>query len=280
MSGPVPPSEPMQVDTSSSSQQNRTLNFNYIDYEDEHFAYPRCQYKGYVVILNNEDFTYVKVHGKKRLGSHYDAEGLREVLLKLGFKSEHIRVEKNKTKVEMKAILQEVSRRDFTDFNCLIVAVFSFGEQNFKVYSTDDQLAYHDIVSPFQQCVVPTLFDKPKLFLVQSEPSMRLSNDTLPPEVAAKVTSEPDVLFVYSHDDEDIAWKDERKGTWFIQSLIEVLRQDGKRLDMMNIMTRVNYLTRRFYESYVKDNAAQANCPYIYSLLTKTFNLEGGHVDP
>ena len=41
----------------------------------------------------------------------------------------------------------------------------------------------------------------------------------------------------------------------------------------MSILTRVNFLVRQYYESYVSDRAASAHCPRLVSLLTKRFDL-------
>ena len=72
---------------------------------------------------------------------------------------------------------------------------------------------------------------------------------------------------------ERISWRTSGQGTWFIQSLCEVLKLDYRRLDVMSILTRVNFLVRQYYESYVSDRAASAHCPRLVSLLTKRFDL-------
>lgn len=64
--------------------------------------------------------------------------------------------------------MAEIGRRDFRQYNGLVVCILSHGKRN-CVYSTDSISIPLDVLkSPFDGHHCPTLIDKPKLFFLQA----------------------------------------------------------------------------------------------------------------
>jgi len=67
-------------------------------------------------------------------------------------------------------------------------------------------------------------------------------------------------------------WRDNQLGSWFIQSFCQVMTKDGQRLEIHELMARVNqmvaytYTLRALQPQYNKAK----QCPYFTSTLTKS----------
>lgn len=68
------------------------------------------------------------------------------------------------------------------------------------------------------------------------------------------------------------SWRNAAEGSWFIQSLCRVLKEHARKLELMQILTRVNRRVSE-YESYSNrlDFNAKKQIPCIVSMLTKEF---------
>lgn len=67
------------------------------------------------------------------------------------------------------------------------------------------------------------------------------------------------------------SWRNTMTGSWFIQSLCEMVAKYGKELELMQIMTRVNHKVAYSFESTsnMPDFDARKQIPCIVSMLTK-----------
>lgn len=67
------------------------------------------------------------------------------------------------------------------------------------------------------------------------------------------------------------SWRNPGRGSWFVQSLCSVLNEHGKQLEIMQILTRVNYVVATNFESQSDDPrfSEKKQIPCVVSMLTK-----------
>ena len=165
---------------------------------------------------------------KTRSGSSKDADDLKNVFKKL-FHFEVIR-EDNLTKEEIMCFMREVAQKVCTNCNeigCLIIALLSHGLEG-AIYSSDEECVYiSDVVDCFKINSCPALAGKPKVIMVQA-----CQNEN--PELTC-TSQEADFFVVYSTLPRASAMRHEEDGSWFIQELVHVLKEQDN-IDMYTIM--------------------------------------------
>lgn len=67
------------------------------------------------------------------------------------------------------------------------------------------------------------------------------------------------------------SWRNPGRGSWFVQALCNVLSEFGKQLEIMQILTRVNYMVATSFESWSEDPrfSEKKQIPCVVSMLTK-----------
>lgn len=67
------------------------------------------------------------------------------------------------------------------------------------------------------------------------------------------------------------SWRNPGRGSWFVQALCNVLNEFGKQLEIMQILTRVNYMVATSFESWSEDPrfSEKKQIPCMVSMLTK-----------
>lgn len=73
------------------------------------------------------------------------------------------------------------------------------------------------------------------------------------------------------------SWRNTMTGSWFIQSLCEMMAKYGNELELMQIMTRVNHKVALDFESTSNSPGfdAKKQIPCIVSMLTKEMYFTG-----
>lgn len=70
-----------------------------------------------------------------------------------------------------------------------------------------------------------------------------------------------------------LSYRRRNEGSWFVQAFYEVFMRDGRRLELVQLLTRVNRMVSYEYHSQSadadKDKKKQSPC--IMSMLTKSF---------
>ena len=86
-----------------------------------------------------------------------------------------------------------------------------------------------------------------------------------------KIPMEADFLVAYSTIAGYYSWRNSVNGSWFIQSLCEMLSLYGNKLEIMQILTAVNRKVAYHYESNASDPAmsGKRQIPCIVTMLTK-----------
>ncbi|KAF6022796.1 CASP7 [Bugula neritina] len=276
--GTVPVSQASSAATSlqtTSQLPPKIENYNFMTDVDFKYKMSHSQ-RGVAVIINNEEFD-PDLEITDRPGSRKDEQSLIETFYFLGF--EEVLVRRNLNAEPMVSFLKEVAKRDFTNSDCVMVAVLSHGTAG-ALYACDKTMGYNRVFAPFRDS--PTLKGKPKIFIMQAErgddtdPMMQIQFDAVPTAhnqpKALVISKESDVFVAHSTADGYLVWRDNQLGSWFIQSFCQVMTKDGQRLEIHELMARVNQMVA--YTCTLRALQPQYNkakqCPYFTSTLTKS----------
>ncbi|XP_072480099.1 caspase-3-like [Notamacropus eugenii] len=232
---------------------------------------------GLCVIINNKNF-HPNTDMPTRSGTDVDAANLRETFENLKYE---VRETKDVTCEGMKQIMENVSKEDHSQRSSFVCVILSHGEEKI-IYGTDGSVELKELTYFFKGDKCRSLTGKPKLFIIQACRSTELDGgvetDSGPVDDVAdedvmwqKIPVEADFLYAYSTAPGYYSWRNTRDGSWFIQSLCAVLRQYAHKLEIMQILTRVNRKVALEFESYSLDLTfhAKKQVPCIMSMLTK-----------
>ncbi|KAM9618155.1 caspase-7 isoform 1-T3 [Trichechus inunguis] len=230
---------------------------------------------GKCIIINNKNFD--KMTGMDtRNGTDKDAEALFKCFKSLGFE---VTVYNDCSCSKMQNLLQQASEEDHTNSACFACIMLSHGEENL-IYGTDGMTPIKDLTACFRGDRCKTLLEKPKLFFIQAcrgtelddgiqADSGSVSDTDANPQY--KIPVEADFLFAYSTVPGYYSWRNSGRGSWFVQALCSVLNEHGKHLEIMQILTRVNFMVARDFESQsnVPQFHKKKQIPCVVSMLTK-----------
>ncbi|XP_059134395.1 caspase-8 [Peromyscus eremicus] len=216
--------------------------------------------RGYCLIFNNNDFSKAredvpKLHTiKDRKGTNYDRDALTETFKELHFETVSYQ---DSTANEIREVLGSYQSLDHKDRDCFICCILSHGDKGI-IYGTDGKEAsIHELTSYFTGLKCPSLAGKPKIFFIQA-----CQGDSYQRAVPVETDSEekdsgPDIDSLsqksYIPDEADfllgmatvkncVSYREPTRGTWYIQSLCQSLRQRCPRGDdILSILTGVNY---------------------------------------
>ncbi|KAG8431841.1 hypothetical protein GDO86_019747 [Hymenochirus boettgeri] len=233
---------------------------------------------GRCVIINNRNFE--KSTGMSpRNGTDIDARDLLCCFKGLGF---NVNVYNNKSCTEMETLLRTVAQQDHGDSACFACILLSHGDEGL-IYGTDGAMPIKVLTTLFRGDNCKSLVGKPKLFFIQAcrgtefddgiESDAGPTNDSLETDANPrhKIPLEADFLFAYSTVPGYYSWRNPGRGSWFVQALCRVLNEHGKSLEVMQILTRVNYLVATSFESDCDDPSftKKKQIPCVVSMLTK-----------
>jgi len=246
---------------------------DYNDLEDHHFEYHmKHKERGVAIIINNEEFESRTGMGS-RTGSSVDRDNLQKVLKFVGFKD--IRVKNNLRQKDMINLMQDVASENHKDRDCLFVAMLSHGDEE-GIYGTDYPIGYEELMAPFKEC--KSLVGKPKIFVVQACRGDKLDDgstykqDALPTsQKQYRISKESDFLVAYSVVPGHYSWRNVQKGSWFMQAFCQVMLRDGRRLELVELLTRVNRMVSYTFQSNasIMSMTDKKQSPCITSMLTK-----------
>nr|XP_014102355.1 caspase-1 [Bactrocera oleae] len=230
--------------------------------------------RGLALIFNHESFDIPSL--KPRQGTNVDCENLSAALKKL-----HFQVNTFKD-CKLREILKHVDHaasQDHTDNDCVVVAILSHGEHGY-LYAKDVQYKLDTIWHYFSAHTCPTLAGKPKLFFIQAcqgdhfDPGVLMCRTETDGETSMsyKIPVHADFLIAYSTIPGFYSWRNTTNGSWFMQSLVEELNNNGKKHDILTLLTFVNRRVAVDFESCVPDCPImhqQKQIPCVTSMLTR-----------
>nr|AFM09714.1 caspase 3 [Oplegnathus fasciatus] len=248
-------SAPMDVDAKPSSHSFRySLNFPSI---------------GQCIIINNKNFDR-RTGMNQRNGTDVDAANAMKVFTKLGYKA---KVYNDQTVEQMKQVLVSVSKEDHSRYASFVCVLLSHGDEG-VFFGTDGSVELKYLTSLFRGDRCKSLVGKPKLFFIQACRGTDLdagieadSGD----DGITKIPVEADFLYAFSTAPGYYSWRNTMTGSWFIQSLCDMISKYGKEVELQHIMTRVNHKVAVEFESVSNSPGfhAKKQIPCIVSMLTK-----------
>ncbi|EEB18836.1 Caspase-1 precursor, putative [Pediculus humanus corporis] len=216
--------------------------------------------RGRAIIINNDIFDNNLVSPRK--GSHVDVENLTNEFTNLGFE---VTVFSNMPYYQISEAINEVSKEDHSDADCLMIAVLTHGFDNGYLYARDTIYSIDNLWHPFTADRCLTLAGKPKIFFVQACRGSKVDSgvtlvsrkgsvsETDAGSAAYRLPSHSDFLIAYSCPDGYYSWRNVEDGTWFVQSLVEELRKNGTTTNFLTLLTRVNRRVAVQFSSYSED---------------------------
>uniref|UniRef100_A0A336MEI7 CSON000271 protein n=1 Tax=Culicoides sonorensis TaxID=179676 RepID=A0A336MEI7_CULSO len=245
--------------------------------------------RGLALFIYQKDYTH---HDKMcNRDADGDVDRLSALLEEFAYKTQ---IEIDKTDVELKEILKNVSKYDFLDHDSLIV-IFSGHGLNEKVFLKEGFMYTNEFWDPFTTFNGNSLIGKPKLFFISacrgtmydkgSFGEFRLPDDSIEcineSEVVTKFESDlkkplmlptkADILAVFSSAEDYISILDKtQKGTFFLIALHEVLKQIVDEENIMDVLLRLN---ENLGKMITKDLSANKQMSFVLSSLTKELYL-------
>nr|KAG5709858.1 hypothetical protein BaRGS_032682 [Batillaria attramentaria] len=210
--------------------------------------------QGTAIIFNNKKFDPRTGFGERK-GTDKDAQNLYSLLTEMGFTT--------------------VLRNDCSTGDMI---------------STLEKVAVERLVTPLKGNKCLSLAGKPKIFIIQACRGGKLDEgqdmevpdaigvsatepDAMEVEepVIRRIPAEADFLMAYSVVSGFYAWRNMDEGSWFVQAVCKVLRENWKRMDLLTMMTRVCRMVAFDFESCHKQAAmsGKKQVPCITSMLTR-----------
>ncbi|XP_018421168.1 PREDICTED: caspase-3-like [Nanorana parkeri] len=206
----------------------------------------------------------------QRSGTQKDADSLKKVFESIGFQ---VQIEKDAPSDKISKVLKRVAKDDHSESGCFVCVVLSHGKEG-GFYTYDDFMEEEYLFNMFKgENPDKGLVGKPKLFFfqvcrgTQYDTGVTLYSSSGVTS-SCKIPKEADFLCHYSTPAGYFAFRNRNNGSWFIQSLCEMLEKYWKEYELLNILTRVNQKVALEFESNGKKEM-----PCIVSKLTKDLYL-------
>lgn len=233
--------------------------------------YPRL---GTCLIINNKNF-HRDTQMSPRNGTDVDAAAAGKVFSALGYK---VKFYNDQTVGQMKEAMLSVSQEDHSKSASFVCVLLSHGDEGI-IYGTDGPEKFENLTKCFKGDRCRTLVGKPKLFFIQAcrgsdlDGGALIETDSVDAQTSERIPVEADFLYAYSTAPGYYSWRNTANGSWFMQSLCEMLQRHSGTLELMQIMTRVNRMVAQCFESSsnLPGFSGKKQIPCIVSMLTKDF---------
>ncbi|XP_075466598.1 caspase-3-like [Ascaphus truei] len=234
------------------------------------------QEKGLCLIINNKNF-----HSSTRMGirngTDADAQRLNGTFRALGFQ---VKIFNDQKCSDIFRLLKLVSEEDHSKRSSFVCVLLSHGEDGL-IYGTDDCLPIKNLTSLFRGDRCKSLLGKPKVFFIQAcrgtdlDSGVEMDSGSEPYDETQRIPVEADFLYAYSTVPGYYSWRNTANGSWFIQSLCEMLKLYGTKLELLQILTCVNHMVASEFESCSNHSEfnAKKQIPCVVSMLTKALFL-------
>lgn len=227
------------------------------------FSTPR----GLALIINNRNFKAMT----ERVGTEIDERNLMNLFGQLGYQ---LSISKDLTAKGMLQTIQSFAKRqEHSVFDSCVVCVLTHGENN-ELYGIDDiAVSVNEFISHLNALNCPALAHKPKVFILQAcrgqryDPGIVVDTDqtdalvgscfgfassktsSCGANISKKVPIEADFLIAYATVPGYVSWRNNIRGSWFIQSICEIFAKFAKHSDILEMLTLVNKRVAEVYES-------------------------------
>uniref|UniRef100_A0A452F8C1 Caspase-8 n=1 Tax=Capra hircus TaxID=9925 RepID=A0A452F8C1_CAPHI len=196
---------------------------------------------------------------KSLLKKIYDYEELRKEALDKTFRELHFEIVhyRDQTAKGICEVLKSYQKKDHKTKDCFICCILTHGNKG-TIYGTDGQEApIYELTSYFTGSKCPSLVGKPKIFFIQAcqgdkyQRGIAVETDSEQMEAYLEADSSPQKRYIPDEADfllgmatvnNCVSYRSILKGTWYIQSLCQNLRERCPRgEDILTILTKVNF---------------------------------------
>ncbi|KAK0134702.1 Caspase-3 [Merluccius polli] len=225
---------------------------------------------GRCVIINNKNFDR-RTGMNQRNGTDVDAANAMTVFRKLGYT---VKVYNDQRVDQIKEVLSAVATEDHSRSASFICVLLSHGDDG-VFFGTDGSIELKSLTSLFRGDRCKSLVGKPKLFFIQAcrgtELDGGIETDSGSDNSTTKIPVEADFLYAYSTAPGYYSWRNTSSGSWFMQSLCEMIGKYASKMDLLHILTRVNHKVAVDFVSVTNapDFDAKKQIPCVVSMLTK-----------
>ncbi|EDV99236.1 caspase [Drosophila grimshawi] len=239
--------------------------------------------RGLGLIFSHEHFNDEKLTPLPH--TKVDSAKLERALKKLDFR---VTIYKDLTHLQIKAKINDAAAQNHANRDCILVAFLTNGDDNDKIHAKDESYQLESIWQAFAADKCKSLAGKPKIFIVQAcrgkrrETGYLISNAGSQTETDghAKIRSNyripcySDFLIAFCTIPKHCSWGNTVEGSWFIHHLCAELEANGRKLNMLHLLTFVAQRVSNC-ESY-DEHQKQITC--TMSTLTRDLHLaEGTH---
>uniref|UniRef100_A0A8W8JCF3 Caspase-8 n=1 Tax=Magallana gigas TaxID=29159 RepID=A0A8W8JCF3_MAGGI len=228
-----------------------TENKTTLQLQSQLWAYEIGKQAGICIIINNEFFSDCKKH-PPRCGTNVDRDSLRKLFTMFGYE---IGLHENKTCLEIRHLLDEVRKKDHKDNGALVVCILSHGDFN----TVTGACIFHPT-----DAVVKAEGD----YNMTQDKAEMTDSPTLP---RGSFLAEADFLIAFATMRGYASYRN-GNGSFFIQSLVDLLRKRSPSQDVVSILVEVNHdVSKKFGQTEEGQRVAQI--PEFIVRLTKKFFL-------
>lgn len=231
-------------------QHNTTMNncieCNFAD-NLENTEYNMChKYRGMAIIINNEHFLDPSL--KAREGTQIDKRELEKVLKQFGFE---VKEYLDLCYTDIMSRMNRVASRDHSQSDCILIVILSHGKLGF-IHARDTCYPLESVLNLFSSKQCPTLAGKPKLFFIQAcqgvckdpgfpvhTPDGNDDSNNDDSHMGYRMPLHKDFLVAFSTIPGYVSWRNSFDGSWFIESLCQELKSQGKNRDILTLLTFV-----------------------------------------
>ncbi|XP_034488717.1 caspase-like [Drosophila innubila] len=227
--------------------------------------------RGMAIIFNHKYFD-AEMKQEPRRGTDVDSANLDRVL-----KQHHFDVIQHNDFCynQIVRVIKRAAFENHDNNDCILIAILSHGNMGY-ICASDTKYKLADICNLLTPNNCPTLAGKPKLFFVQAcqgkqmDDGCKIQTDG-DSQMGYKIPLHADFLIAYSTIPGFLSWRNPLNGSWFIQSLCLELETNGKRLDLMTLLTFVCRRVAFDFESHTNDprKDQKKQIPCITTMLTR-----------
>jgi caspase-like apoptosis-related cysteine protease len=232
-----------------------------------------AKYKGIALIVNV--ITFDNEPELSRSGAQKDTDELTKILHKRNFLVYHL-IDPNYA--ELQGVIEQLRTHNYESADSFLIAVMSHGDGE-RIITKDRKRfeIWRGIVQQFNNVNCEGLKGKPKIFVFNycrgdttDVGTGSTQHDAMPERITPwTIPSWTDMLVCYSTLDGHYAYRDVNEGSWFIQTLCEVLNQHGENYDINTLLNLVSEVMK----SLESENGEKQICPYYNIGFTKKFYL-------
>uniref|UniRef100_A0A914R3J2 Uncharacterized protein n=1 Tax=Panagrolaimus davidi TaxID=227884 RepID=A0A914R3J2_9BILA len=219
----------------------------------------------------------------ERKGTEIDEQNIRQRFSQLGYK---VSTKENLSAADMLITANLFAKDDKHKFcDSCVVFVLTHGIYDHLLGVDDKLVNVHEFLKCFNAENAPLLKGKPKLFFIQAcrgrerdygtiypdshniGLSEQLTTETLYSSLSPNVMPiEGDMIIAYSTPPNYVSWRSGNRGSWFIESVCNIIGEYAKTEEICSILTRVNQRVAKEYSAH-----GFKQIPRFESSLTKKF---------